>query len=79
MRIPETVAYTAMGDYQGARQRGDLPDVPMMQTLGMIMRDGTTVHFPFLTSQMRYNQVLRITNRGGDASVHVLLRVPWMG
>ena len=39
----------------------------MEQTFGMIMRDGTTVHFPFLTSQARYNQVLRITNRGSTA------------
>ena len=36
----------------------------MKQTLGAITRDGTTIRFPFLTSQARYNQVLRVTNRG---------------
>ena len=66
MRIPETVAYTAMGDYAKITDGAFDPE-PMKQTLGMITRDGTTVRFPFLTSQARYNQVLRVTNRGVTA------------
>ena len=67
MRIPETAAYTAMGAYMGATTGAAFAPAPMEQTLGMIRRDGTTVRFPFLTSQMRYNQLLRVTNRGSDA------------
>ena len=66
LRIEETVAYTAMGTY-GKLDAGAIAPMPMMQTLGMIMRNGTTVRFPFLTSQARYNQVLRVTNRGSDS------------
>ena len=66
MRIPDTVAYTTMGDYAKIEDGAFDPE-PMKQTLGLIMRDGTTVRFPFLTSQARYNQVLRITNRGSNA------------
>ena len=62
-RIPETGAYTAMGSYTGIENAAIGPK-PQEQILGMIGRNGTTVNFPFLTSQTRYNQVLRITNRG---------------
>jgi hypothetical protein len=64
-RIPATGAYTAMGSYTGIGDAAIGPK-PQEQTLGMIMRNGTTVYFPFLTSQLRYNQVLRITNRGSN-------------
>ena len=62
-RIPETGAYTAMGSYTGIEDAAIGPK-PQEQILGKITRNGTTVNFPFLTSQLRYNQVLRITNRG---------------
>ena len=63
LRIEETGPYTAMGTYAKLDASAISP-VPMLQTLGMIGRNGTTVRFPFLTSQARYNQVLRVTNRG---------------
>ena len=66
MRIEETQPYTAMGTY-AKLDLSAIGPMPMMQNLGMIMRNGTTVRFPFLTSQARYNQVLRVTNRGSDS------------
>ena len=66
LRIKETVPYTPMGTY-GKLDAGAIAPMSMMDPLGMIMRNGTTVRFPFLTSQARYNQVLRVTNRGTDS------------
>ena len=66
MRIPETSAYTAMGDYMTIED-GAIPPMPMMQTLGRIERDGTTVRFPYLTTREGYVQRIRIVNRGGEA------------
>ena len=67
MRIPETAAYTAMGDYEGAVENAAFAPVPMEQTLGRIERDGTTVRFPYLTTREGYVQRIRIVNRGGEA------------
>jgi hypothetical protein len=66
MRIPETAAYTAMGDYAKITD-GAFDAAPMMQTLGAIKRDGTTVRFPYLTTREGYVQRIRIVNRGGEA------------
>ena len=66
MRIPETAAYTAMGDYAKIED-GAFDPAPMMQTLGAIKRDGTTVRFPYLTTREGYVQRIRIVNRGGEA------------
>ena len=66
-RIPDTTdAYTAMASYKALDMAANGP-MGVERMLGEIDRNGTTVHFPFLTSQMRYNQVLRITNRGSNA------------
>ena len=67
MRIPETVAYTAMGDYAKI-DNGAFDPAPMKQTLGAIERDGTTVRFPYLTTREGYVQRIRIVNRGGEAN-----------
>ena len=64
-RILDTDAYTAMGSYKALDMAANGP-MGVERMLGEIDRDGTTVYFPFLTSQMRYNQVLRITNRGSN-------------
>ena len=66
MRIPETAAYTAMGDYAKIAD-GAFDAAPMKQTLGAIERDGTTVRFPYLTTRDGYVQRIRIVNRGGEA------------
>ena len=39
----------------------------MEQTLGAIMRDGTTIRLPYLTTNAKFNQRLYIVNRGGAA------------
>ena len=66
-RIEETdEPYTAIGRYMKIAGAAFDP-VSVEQTLGRIVRNGTTIRFPFLTSQARYNQVLRITNRGSNA------------
>ena len=63
MRIPETAAYTAMGVYKRITD-GAFDSAPMMQTLGSIKRDGSTVHLPYLTTNNKFNQRLYIVNRG---------------
>ena len=63
MRIPDTVAYTAMGDY-ATIEDGAFDPEPMKQTLGMIIRDGTTIRLPYLTTHAKFTQRLYIVNRG---------------
>jgi hypothetical protein len=64
MRIPETGAYTAMGDYEGAEDDAAFDPAPVKQTLGRITRDGTTVRLPYLTTHEKFAQRLYIVNRG---------------
>ena len=64
--IPETAPYTVMATYD------DLASAAFgtegeTHTLGRIMRDGTTVRLPFLTTYSAYNQRLVIVNRGNAA------------
>ena len=66
MRIPETVAYTAMGDYAKIDD-GAIDPEPMEQKLGMVTRDGTTIRLPYLTTNPKFNQRLYIVNRGAEA------------
>ena len=68
MRIPETAAYTAMGDYEGVLEGAAFEPVSIEQTLGRIMRDGTTVGLPYLTTNAKFNQRLYIVNRGAAAT-----------
>ena len=70
-RIPETgVAYTAMGSYMGLED-GAIGPMSQMQTLGMIGRNGATVHIPYMTTQASYNQTLVIVNRGPAAGYEI--------
>ena len=64
MRIPETVAYTTMGDYEGAVDGAAFDPVSIEQKLGAIKRDGTTVRLPYLTTHEKFAQRLYIVNRG---------------
>ena len=68
MRIPETVAYTAMGDYEGVPDDAAFDPAPMEQMLGAIKRDGTTIGLPYLTTNAKFNQRLYIVNRGPVAA-----------
>ena len=65
-RIPTTTAYTAMGSYKKLTGAAIGP-MPMEQTLGMIERNGTTVRLPYLTTNDKFNQRIRIVNRGSAA------------
>ena len=64
MRIPETVAYRAMGDYEGAVENAAFDPVSVEQKLGAIKRDGTTMRLPYLTTHEKFAQRLYIVNRG---------------
>ena len=66
MRIPATSAYTAMGSYQKIANAAIGP-MPMEQTLGMIERNGTTIRLPYLSTNDKFNQRIRIVNRGPEA------------
>ena len=73
-RIPETGAYTAMGSYTGIVGAAIGPK-PQEQTLGMITRNGTTVHIPYMTTYEGYNQRLVLSNRGSaDAAYEIEFR-----
>ena len=75
MRIPETVAYTAMGAYTGAVAGAAFDPAPMEQTLGMIRRDGTTAHIPYMTTYEGYNQRIVLSNRSSvDADYEMTFR-----
>ena len=67
MRIPETVAYTAMGDYAKVNDDRAFDPESTKQTLGSIKRDGTTIGLPYLTTNAKFNQRLYIVNRGAAA------------
>ena len=67
MRIPDTAAYTAMGDYAKI-ENGAFDPAQTEQKLGAITRDGTTVRLPYLTTNAKFAQRLYIVNRGGEAA-----------
>ena len=66
--IPETGAYMVMTEYVDGTPRSKFPPPNGRHSLGMIMRDGTTVRIPYLTQFADYNQRIAITNRGGAAA-----------
>ena len=76
MKIPETDAYTAMGDYVSAVTTNKAFDPESMeQTLGMILRDGTTAHIPYMTTYEGYNQRIVLSNRSSvDADYEMEFR-----
>ena len=65
-RIEATTAYTAMGSYKGIADAAIGP-MPEMQTLGMIGRNGVTVRLPYLTTNAKFSQRIRVVNRGAAA------------
>ena len=48
------------------------PPAASTKTVGVIDRDGTTVHIPYLTTDDRYNQKLVIVNRNASAVEYTL-------
>ena len=70
LRIKES-SYMAMATY-GKNANTAFDPMGKAVALGSIVRDGTTVNFPFLTTQTRYNQWLAITNRGAAAADYTL-------
>ena len=66
LRIPETGQYMAMTMYEGL-ENAALPPEAGSNALGMIARDGTTVHLPYLTTNAKWNQRIYIVNRGPAA------------
>ena len=66
LRIPETSNYLLTTSYKKISGRAFGPD-GMESMLGMILRDGTTVRFPYLTIRDGYVQRIRIVSRAADA------------
>ena len=66
--IPRTGPYMAMTMYAGAANAMHKPMNDSID-LGRIIRDGTTVEIPYLTTDDRYNQRIIIVNRSMN-SVH---------
>ena len=50
--------------------------MPQAQTLGMIMRNGTTVRIPFVTTSDHYNQRIVLVNRGSSEVRYEIEFVP---
>jgi hypothetical protein len=70
--ILETAPYMVMVTYAGANLGPDAgdpkhPTMGMARELGYIQRDGTTIRLPYLTTNMKFNQMIRIVNRGSMA------------
>ena len=63
--IPETAPYTVTATYEDLASAafGTEGDT---HNLGRIMRDGTTVRLPYLTTNDRFHQRIYIVNRGND-------------
>ena len=73
-RIPDTDAYTAMASYTALEDAASGP-MGLERMLGMISRDGTTVHIPYMTTYEGYNQRIVISNRSSsDASYEITFR-----
>jgi hypothetical protein len=66
--IPETAPYMVTVSYGGGTADAKYPTRGMARELGMIVRDGTTVRFPYLTTYAGYNQRIIVVNRGGAAT-----------
>ena len=68
-KIPDTDAYTVMGSYKALENAASGP-MGMEQMLGEINRDGTTVHLPYLTTNDKFSQRLRIVNRSSADAMY---------
>ena len=71
VRIPATSPYVATKTLvagTAGTPMAAFPPGPVIHPLGYIMRNGTTVHLPYLTQFANYNQRIVVVNRGGAAS-----------
>ena len=72
--IPDTGHYMAVYTLEGIGEAVHEPE-RMPDALRRIRRDGTTVHIPFLTTYMGYNQRIVLSNRGTrDANFRIMFR-----
>ena len=68
VEIPEVVdPYTVTTTYEVGTTDAAFKPMGKTSNLGRIDRDGTTVRFPYLTTNDRYHQRIVILNRGGMA------------
>ena len=76
--IPDTGSYTATVTYTGIENVA-FPLSAKSSDLGKIMRDGVTVHIPYLTTASGYNQRLVIVNRSSKSAAYSLTFTPENG
>ena len=65
--IPETPPYLATKTFVSPVTNAAFPPGVVKHPLGRIMRDGTTVHLPYITQFANYNQRIVVRNRGAAA------------
>ena len=75
--IPETAPYMVAKTIvlASAYSASKFPPMPAPAPLGAIMRNGTTVHIPYITQFANYNQRIVIVNRGAEASYSLTFTV----
>ena len=64
--IPATGPYMAMVMYKAGTAMGMMLPADASHDLGKIMRDGTTVRLPYLSTNDKFNQRLRMVNRSSN-------------
>ena len=64
--IPETDPYMLTTEYAAGTEMAGWPPNGGEYALGSIIRDGTTVHIPYLTTFADYNQRIVVSNRGAN-------------
>ena len=67
-----TVKYAAVDD-------AAFPRMEMTETVGMIGRNGTTVHIPYMTTYDGYNHRIVLSNRSSTEALYEILFRPEMG
>jgi hypothetical protein len=77
MRITDA-AFTATVKY-AAVENAAFPRMEMTETVGMIERNGTTVHIPYVTVYDGYNQRIVLSNRGSAKADYLITFRPEMG
>ena len=70
--IPATDAYTAMTMYKTGTATGMMVPADGSHDLGMITRDGTTVRLPYLSTNEKFNQRIRMVNRSSNEARYEL-------
>ena len=77
MRITEA-PFTATVKY-AAVSGAAFPRMEMTETVGMIDRNGTTVHIPYMTTYDGYNQRIVLSNRSSTEALYEISFRPEMG